>query len=32
MIKEHLKEKTHITNIIMEEKEEKIIKYVQTKT
>lgn len=32
MIKDHLKEKAHITNVIMEEKEEKIIKYTQTKT
>jgi uncharacterized protein YktB (UPF0637 family) len=31
MIKDHLKEKAHITNVIMEEKEEKIIKYQQTK-
>lgn len=31
MIKGHLKEKSHITNVIMEEKEEKLIKYQQTK-
>ena len=31
MIKDHLKEKANITNVIMEEKEEKIINFNQTK-